>query len=301
MAAGTDSAPWTIARLLDWTRAHFARLKLESPRLCAELLLAHALGCERIRLYTRHDEVPGPAALDAFRELVRQAAEGRPIAYLTGTKEFFALPLEVTPDVLIPRPETEILVERTIDLVRKASGPRRILDLCTGSGCIAIALARHLPDATLLASDVSPAALAVARRNAARHGVADRIEFRAGDLFEPWRTPPAAPCDIVVCNPPYVATVDAPVAPQVRAWEPHTALFAGPDGLAVIRRVLAEAPARLTSGGHLLLEMGFDQAPAVRRLAAGPVWGEAAVYRDGAGHERVLHVRLVAADAARVA
>ena len=300
-AAGTDSAPWTIARLLDWTRAHFARHRLESPRLCAELLLAHALGCERIRLYTRHDEVPRPAVLDAFRELVRQAAEGRPIAYLTGTKEFFALPLEVTPDVLIPRPETEILVERTIDLVRKAPGPRRILDLGTGSGCIAIALARHLPDATLLASDVSPAALAVARRNAERHGVADRIEFRAGDLFGPWRVSAAAPCDIVVCNPPYVATVGAPVAPQVRAYEPHAALFAGPDGLDVIRRVLAEAPACLTPGGHLLLEMGFDQAAAVQRLAAGPVWGEAAVYRDGAGHARVLHVRVVAADAARVA
>ncbi len=300
-AAGTDSAPWTIARLLDWTRAHFARHQLEAPRLCAELLLAHALGCERIHLYTRHDETPGPVVLETFRALVRQAAAGRPIAYLTGTKEFFALPLEVTADVLIPRPETEILVERTIDLVRRAPGPRRILDLGTGSGCIAVALARHLPDATLLASDVSAAALAVARRNAARHGVAERIEFRVGDLFEPWRAPPTAPCDIVVCNPPYIATRGAPVAPQVRDHEPHVALFAGPDGLDVIRRVLAEAPAWLTPGGHLLLEMGFDQAAAVVRLAAAPAWCEPAVYRDGAGHARVLHVRAAAADAARVA
>lgn len=297
-----DSGPWTIARLLSWTRGHLERNRVESARLCAELLLAHALGCERIRLYTRFEEVPGEEVLAAFRALVRQAAAGVPIAYLTGTKEFFSLPFEVTPEVLIPRPETEILVERTLDLARQGAACGAILDLGTGSGCIAISLARHLPEARLYASDVSEAALAVARRNAARHGVAERIEFRAGDLLAPWPADrgPAA-FDVIVCNPPYVATQGAAVEPAVRRYEPHAALFAGPDGLDVIRRVLAEAPARLRAGGHLLLEMACDQAPAVRGLLDADVWATAVTYRDGGGHERVLHARRTMAGHAQVA
>ena len=310
MTAGTDAGPWTIARLLSWTRDHFQRCRLESPRLCAEILLAHALACERIRLYTRFEEVPGESLLARFRELVREAGTGRPIAYLTGTKEFFSLPFEVTPDVLIPRPETEILVERTLDLIRKsATPPRRILDLGTGSGCIAVSLARGLPEARLFASDISESALVVARRNAARHEVAERIEFRAGDLFEPWRAADSAALqggapadtpkfDVLVSNPPYVATAPgAPVARNVRDHEPALALFAGPDGLDIVRRIIREAPEFVTagddanSGGHLLLEIAFDQAAAVRELLAGAGWRDIVSYRDAAGHERVLHAR----------
>ncbi len=293
---GTDAGPWTVQRLLAWTREHFQRNRIESPRLCAEILLAHALQCERIRLYTRFEEVPGEEALTRFRALVREAAAGRPIAYLIGTKEFFSLPFEVTPDVLIPRPETEILVERTIDLVRK-SAPlvRSILDLGTGSGCIAVSLARHLPEVRLSASDVSPPALELARRNAKRHGVAERIEWRAGDLFAPWRDGESgAPTmfDAIVSNPPYVATAPGtPLAQDVRAFEPHVALFAGPDGLDLIRRIAAEAPAHVAPGGHLLMELAFDQAPAVRGLLAGNGWRDIVGYRDAAGHERVIHAR----------
>jgi release factor glutamine methyltransferase len=307
-AAANDAGPWTVARLLAWTQGHLQRGGLDSPRLCAEILLAHAMRCQRIDLYTRHDQVPGEEVLGPFRELVRQAVAGRPIAYLTGRKEFFSLPFEVCPDVFIPRPETEILVERTIDLARKAGAPLSILDLGTGSGCIIVSLAKHLPAARLLASDISEAALRVARRNAERHGVAERIEFRCGDLFEPWRaggrdragaTPLAF--DVIVCNPPYIATTGAPVARNVRDYEPHAALFAGLDGLDVVRRVLAEAPGWLTAGGHLLLELAFDQAAAARGLLAGAPWGSIATYRDGAGHERVVHARRPAAGCARVA
>lgn len=295
-----DSTVWTVARLLSWTQDYFRRSGLEAPRLCAEILLAHAMQCERIRLYTQHEEVPETPVREAFRELVREAAAGRPIAHLTGCKEFFSLAFEVTPAVLIPRPETEILVERTISLLRRARTEQpAILDLGTGSGCIAISLARHLPSARVAASDVSREALVVAQRNAARHAVADRIDFRCGDLFAPWSD--AAAFDFIVCNPPYVGTVDAPIERSVREYEPHVALFAGPDGLDVIRRVLAEAPPYLRPGGHLLMELAFDQAAAVRGLAAGGGWHDTTTYRDAAGHERVLHVRCAAQADAHVA
>jgi release factor glutamine methyltransferase len=294
--AQPDATPWTVARLLTWTRDYFRDRRLEAPRLCAEILLAHAMTCERIRLYTRFEETPSDEVLGRFRGLVKEAATGRPIAYLTGTKEFFSLPFEVTPDVLIPRPETEVLVERTIDIVRKTGPPgAAVLDLGTGSGCIAVSLARHLPQGRFFASDISPPALEVARRNAARHGVAERVEFRLGNLFEPWLAPGAdgqrPAFDIIVCNPPYVRTNDSALAANVRDFEPHAALFAGGDGLEVIRRLVADAGRWLTPGGHLLLEVAFDQAGAVRDLLASRDWQALATYRDPTGRERVVHAR----------
>jgi release factor glutamine methyltransferase len=306
--AGQENGPWTVARLLAWTLDHLQRSGLDSARLCAEILLAHAMRCERIHLYTRHDQVPDDDVLNVFRDLVRQAAAGQPIAYLTGVKEFFSLPLEVCAGVFIPRPETEILVERTIDLARKAASPLSILDLCTGSGCIAVCVARHLPTARVYASDVSETAVEVARHNAARHNVADHIEFRLGDLFEPWRPAdrngaPDSPrsFDVIVCNPPYVATAGAPVDRAVRDFEPPAAVFAGADGLDIIRRILVETPLWLSAGGHLLLELEYDQSAAVRSLLPAACWQNVVTYRDGAGHERVLHARRCAADHAQVA
>ena len=293
-AAKEDATVWTVARLLSWTQGFLREHQVESPRLCAEILLAHALRCERLRLYTAHEDVPDEAARTTFRELVRAAAAGRPIAYLTGTKEFFSLTFEVSPDVLIPRPETEILVERTISLVRRGGVDEpTILDLGTGSGCVAIGLAKHLPTARVLASDISPAALEVAQRNAARHGLTDRIEFRGGDLFAPWQTHDTEPplLDIIVCNPPYIAADSSEVEPSVRNFEPHTALFAGTDGLDVIRRLVTEAPHWLRGDGHLLMEMGYDQAAAVRALLDQSLWHKVTAYRDAAGHERVLHAQ----------
>ncbi|MEP0848100.1 MAG: peptide chain release factor N(5)-glutamine methyltransferase [Phycisphaerae bacterium] len=289
--AETQRDPWTVARLLAWTRDYFRQHGLESPRLCAELLLAHALGCERIELYTRYELQPSDETLAAFRESVVQAADGRPIAYLTGCKDFFSLTFEVTPDVLIPRPETEVLVERTIRLVRdEGLAQPRILDIGTGSGCIAIALAKHLPDARLHASDVSAAALNVAQRNAQRHGVAERIELRCGDLFDPW--PDAAPFDLVVSNPPYVATAEAASLPRcVREFEPQQALFAGSDGLSIVRRLVAEAPARLRPDGHLLFEVAWNQSAGARAVLDESRWSGIVTYRDHQQHERVVHAR----------
>jgi release factor glutamine methyltransferase len=276
-----------------WTRGFFEQAGLDSPRLCAEILLSHALRCPRISLYTRYDTVPGEGELAVFRDAVRQAAAGKPIAYLTGTKEFFSLEFEVTPDVLIPRPETEILVERAIDLVRRGGGgPPALADIGTGSGCVAVCLARYLPEARVAASDLSAAALEVARRNASRHGVAERIEFRAGDLLAPWSDPPQQ-FDVLVSNPPYVSDRDAAALPRnVRDYEPRVALLAGPDGLDVIRRLLAEAPARLRPGAAVLIEIAYDQSAALRALLAEGPWGDVVFFKDGGGHERVVQARL---------
>lgn len=298
--SATDQSAWTVARLLTWTRAYFDRKNVESSRLCAEILLAHALQCDRINLYTRFEESPSDDVLRAFRESVSQAGEGKPIAYLTGEKEFFSLSFEVTPDVLIPRPETEVLVERTIDLVRKSAGAlRSIVDLGTGSGCIAIALAKHLPDVELFASDVSDAAVAVAKRNAERHGVAQRIAFRSGDWFDAWSDASnkgsAAPgaFDVMVSNPPYIGTAQAgSLAANVRDFEPHLALFSGEDGLAAPRRLVRDAPGHVRAGGYLAMEIAFDQADAARELFDVGVWGEIVFHRDGLNHERVVQARL---------
>lgn len=291
--AASNAAPWTVARLLDWTRRHFQRQGIESPRLCAEILLAHALRCPRIQLYARHESVPDTDSLTVFRDAVREAAAGKPIAYLTGSKEFFSLSFDVTPDVLIPRPETEILVERAIDWVRKSGRENpAILDIGTGSGCVITALAKHLPAARCFASDASSAALAIAKQNANRHGIGDRIEFRHGDLFEPWSAAadgaPAA-FDVIVSNPPYIAEREASELPRnVRDYEPATALFAGDDGLDVIRRLTADAPRFLAPGGLFLMEMAYNQSAAVRPLFSGANWKSVAVHRDTAGHLRVV-------------
>ncbi|QOJ13816.1 MAG: peptide chain release factor N(5)-glutamine methyltransferase [Planctomycetia bacterium] len=301
-ASGKSTTAWTVERLLGWTREHLTRRGIESPRLCAEILLADALRCERIQLYARHDSTPEPDALSRFREVVRRAGEGAPIAYLTGRKEFYSLAFEVNSDVLIPRPETELLVERVIHRARRGEGPiRDIVDVGTGSGCIAIALAKHLPEARLFASDVSGGALAVARRNADKHGVAERVRYREGALLNPWTPgrgsadgdaalPPVF--DVIVSNPPYVATAARDlVARNVLDFEPHLALFAGADGLDVIRALIPAAVQRLRPGGRLLLEIGFDQAAAVRVLLTEGGWLGIETVRDSNRHERVIEAQ----------
>ena len=300
-AARTEDDPWTVSRLLEWTRGFFREHEVESPRLCAEILLAHAMGCERIELYTRHESIPDQEVLRRFRSAVKQAAAGKPIGHLTGRKEFFSLEFEVTPKVLIPRPETEVLVERVIHLVRHGKDEiRSILDVGTGSGCIAVSLAKNLPDVPIFACDVSEAALEVARRNAERHGVLERIGFRLGDLFEPWE--PDRRFDMIVSNPPYIAESEAASLPtNVRDFEPHGALFAGADGLDVLRRLAAEAPGHLAPGGHLLTEVAYNQSAAVRSLLDETVWRDIVTYPDDLGHERVVHARCHANERTQVA
>ncbi|MFM8735295.1 MAG: peptide chain release factor N(5)-glutamine methyltransferase [Pirellulales bacterium] len=281
---------WTVGRLLTWTTDWLGAKGAESARLDAEVLLAHVRGCPRIALYTAFDQPVADAERTRFRELVKRRGEGEPVAYLVGTREFFSLPFAVTPDVLVPRPETESLVVRTLDLC-KASGAPRIVDVGTGSGAIAVTLAKHLPAATFVATDTSAAALAVARANAQRHGVADRIEFVECDLLADPRA--EGPWDVIVSNPPYVRDDEFATLPRdVREHEPRGALVAGPTGVELVTRLAAEAASRLTAGGWLLVEIGPTVAAAAEAaLAAAPGLTPEPTLKDLAGLARIVQAR----------
>jgi release factor glutamine methyltransferase len=287
---------WTVRRLLEWTTPWFSRKEVDSPRLSAELLLAHVLKVPRIKLYTDYERVLADGDLGRYRELVQRASEHEPIAYLTGVAHFFNLEFEVNRDVLIPRPDTETLVENVLQLVRNQSGMEapRILDLCTGSGCIAIALASRLKHATVIATDISANAVAVARRNAQKLGVADRVAVEEGDLFEALAGKvDVQPFDLIVANPPYIATSQMAGLPRnVREYEPANALDGGLDGLMVHRRILEGAPERLVSGGRIFLEIAFDQGKnAVEMMNRFAAFEESRILKDYGGRDRVITAR----------
>src|SRR5687768_10283090 len=263
---------WTVRRILEWTAGYFTRKELDAPRLSAELLLSHVLCAPRIKLYTEYERPLSEQELSRMRTLVQRAVEEEPIAYLTGRAHFFALEFEVTRDVLIPRPDTETLVENVLQTVRHQPGLEspRIIDLCTGSGCIAAALAQHLKTANVLATDISEKAVEVARRNVERLGLAERVIVEQGDLFEPLtRMVDVQPFDLIVANPPYIRTADVETLDRsVRDYEPVQALDGGLDGLSLHRRILEQAPARLKPGGRVYLEIAFDQGDLAREVGA---------------------------------
>lgn len=248
------------------------------------MLLAHVLGVSRTTLLAHPERNLTTNQLTDYRTLVRRRASGYPLPYLTDHMEFYGLKIEVTPEVLIPRPETETLVDLAL-----ARQPATIVDVGTGSGCIAVALAVHLPQATVCAIDLSPAALVVARRNVERHGVADRVRLIAGDVL----TPRPSPAELIVSNPPYVSTSDCALLPiSIRDHEPRLALDGGTDGLTIIQRLLTQAPAVLEPGGAILIEIGADQGEAASLLAS-TYFPQAAirVHPDLAGHDRVLEIQ----------
>jgi release factor glutamine methyltransferase len=287
-----NSEPWTIGKLLTWTQQFLEKKGADSPRLDAEVLLAHALGCKRIQLYTRFDEEPGDDVRQRFRELVKRRAEGCPVAYLTGVKEFYSLTFEVTPAVLIPRSDTETLVVECLKLAKDLASPT-ILDLCTGSGIIAVALAKHHQSAQLTATDISPEALAISQRNATRQGVTDRVAFVQGDLFAPLVG--REPFDLIASNPPYIPSADCDkLEPTVRNFEPRLALDGGADGFVVVDRILADARAFLKPGGSLLLEINAEREAATRaRIGAISGYELARTIHDRAGQPRVLRARWI--------
>jgi release factor glutamine methyltransferase len=285
---------WTVRRILDWTTTHFKQHGSDTPRLDAEILLAYARKCRRIELYTHFDEPLSEAERAVMRDLAKRRAKSEPVAYLVGHREFFSLDFRVTPDVLIPRPDTETLVMEVLDAARPLESPR-VLDLGTGSGCIAVATAVNLPAARLTATDVSQAALAIARENAQTHKVADRIRFLQGDLFAP--LPAGEQFEIVASNPPYIADRERETLQNdVRRYEPPTALFAGPNGTEILFRIIDGAAARLTPGGTLLLEISPEQASAVRsRIESTGTYDEIRVLKDAAGLLRVARARKLTA------
>jgi release factor glutamine methyltransferase len=287
----TNTDVWTVGRLLTWTTEWLTARGSDSPRLDAEVLLAFVRGCPRIALYTAFDVPVNDDERARFRGLVKRRGEGEPVAYLVGSREFFSLPFAVNSAVLIPRPETEGLVIRVLDLCQSAGQPSRIVDVGTGSGAIAVTLAKRLPKATFVATDISAAALAVARDNATRLGVADRIEFVECDLLD---APAAAgPWDVIASNPPYVREDEFDALPRdVRLHEPRTALVSGPTGVEVIGRLAAAAAKTLVPGGWLLVEVGPSTATAAERvIAAHAELVSEPTLKDLAGLPRIVQAR----------
>lgn len=271
----------TVLEVLKLASDHFAKRAPGSPRLDAEVLLAHSLGLRRLDLYLKFDRQLTEAELAAYRELVARRAKGEPVAYLVGHKEFMGLEFAVTPAVLIPNPDTEVLVQRAVEIAREAGRPLRLADVGTGSGCIAIAVAHYAPNVDVVASDVSPDALEVAAQNVAAHGLSGRIQLVCGDLTAPF----VGSFDLVCANLPYVAAGSA-LAPEVVA-QPARALFADANGSALVTRLLAEAPARLNPGGRALAELDASIA-ALAVDAANRTFAGHRIHSDLAGHQRVL-------------
>jgi release factor glutamine methyltransferase len=337
----TPDEPWTIGRLLSWTTDYLGRHGAENPRLDAEVLLATARGCRRIDLYTAYGDVADEETRTAYRELVRRRAEGTPVAYLVGHREFYALDFEVNPDVLIPRPETEFLVVALLDHVkRKGAGgwglgsregdapaeprssqsaaqqelrppeesplgtvpslqspvPIAIADVGTGSGVLAVCAAKFVPNSHVTAIDISPAALAVARRNAERHGVSNRITFVEGNLLS--MLPAEPQFDFIVSNPPYVSSAEMDqLAVDIRQHEPEVALRAGEKGTEIVAPLIEQAIARLKPAGVLLIEVSPMIASEVDQLVRQQASLEpGAIICDLAEHARVVQASRRAID-----
>jgi len=284
---------WTVRMVLDWTIEHLKRHGSESPRLDAEILLAHARNCQRIQLYTNYETPLEPDERARMRELVLRRATLEPVAYLVGYREFFGIEFEVQPGVFIPRPDTETLVVSLLEAAQDMEDvtPLRVLDLCTGSGCIPISVAANCPRARLTAVELDADVVDVAQKNAQHNGTADRVEILQGSLFEP--LPDEAQFEIIASNPPYVTDQEMDgLQPDVRLHEPHLALCGGADGLEIVRKLLAGAPARLVPGGVMLLEIASGQAETVRQLYADTgVFEPAEIVKDLGGRSRVVVAR----------
>ena len=278
---------WTVGRLLVWTADFLKKKGSESPRLDAEVLLAHVLEWSRVSLYTHFEDEVGERAKSTYRDLVRKRSEGEPVAYLVGKKEFFSLPFLVSRDVLIPRPDTETLVVEALDFLKGKNEPR-VVDVGTGSGCLALAIAKHQITARVIAIDVSEKALKIATKNAQKLELADRVEFRQGDLLMPVAHEP--PFDLIVSNPPYIRSDEmADLEAGVRNFEPHLALDGGEDGLRIVARLVETASKHLLTGGCLLLEIGSAQeAPVLALIRDQAEFLVPSTIRDSANLPRVI-------------
>lgn len=292
--SGSDDAPWTVLRLLQWTTDFFRSKGSDSPRLDAEILLAHARSCSRVELYTAYASVPSDDERVAFREMVRRRGSGMPVAQIVGYREFYSLSFRVSEATLIPRPETEHLIVEAIDCANAMgsfeSNPW-IADLGTGSGVIAITLAKHLPHSKIVATDISVDALQIAKWNAEKHGVSERSDFVQSDLLSEVSQP--QDFSLICSNPPYITEDEySELDRSVRDFEPKTALVSGPKGTEIIERVIELCCDRLMSGGWCIVEMSpmiADSAMAIAEEAG--IFAELKFVKDLAGHRRLLSMR----------
>lgn len=277
---------WTIGRVVRWATDDFRAKGIESPRLEAELLLAHVLGVDRMRILLDQDRPLTPEELARYREVIKRRRAREPVAYIRGEREFYGRVFRVDKRVLIPRPDTEILVETALRRTKHISMSGRMLDLCTGSGCVATTFALERPTWQVTGTDISADAIDVARDNAHRLGAIWNVRWLVGDLFEPIGD---ERFDLVTANPPYIPASEAPqLSPDIREHEPHLALFGGDDGLSISARIIREAPRHLRKRGVLAMEVGAGQADEVASLFEKAGFVEVDKARDYGGHERVV-------------
>ena len=278
---------WRVIDLIQWTTNYLKCHNIPSSRLDAELLLGYVLKKSRLQLYLNFDMPVFQETLSVFRELIKRRAGHTPLSYLTNQKEFMSLAFYVDSRVLIPRPETEILVETVL---KQQSGKRRLIDIGTGSGSIAVSLATNLPDWEIVATDLTADVLEVARKNAVIHGCTERITFLQGNLFAPVKTLENRSFDWIASNPPYISSKDFPTLPtDIRDHEPKTALIAGCDGLNIIRQIITGAPQFLNPDGRLILEIGNNQSEQVQNLIqSNPAYNDCQVIADYSGLERII-------------
>ncbi|MBI5048729.1 MAG: peptide chain release factor N(5)-glutamine methyltransferase [Deltaproteobacteria bacterium] len=303
---------WTIKETLAWAEDYLNRYEVPDAKVEAEYLLTHLLGCKRSKLYLNYSDVMACNELQQYIDFIERRIKREPSQYIIGEQGFWGLSFKVNKDVLIPRPETEVLVEEAVNTVNckllNVNGRKEqtnsisqctvhgsqfaILDLCTGSGCIAISIAKEIPDCQIYAVDIAERALDVARENAERNGVADKITFLNGNLFEPLRGLNLK-ADLIVSNPPYISKkMMKELQPEVKDYEPQTALCGGDDGLDFYRRIIAEAPNYLTKRGHLILEMGYGQAEEIKKLIKqNKTFEHIDIKKDIAGIDRVIKAR----------
>ncbi|MBU0686806.1 MAG: peptide chain release factor N(5)-glutamine methyltransferase [Candidatus Margulisbacteria bacterium] len=278
---------WTINKILEWTTDYLKKYNTEWPHLEGEILLAHTLGVKRIELYVQHERILSEKELAKYKALILRRSKHEPIAYIVGNQPFMSLELEVTPDVLIPRPETEKLVEIALEEAKNLKGTVKIADIGTGSGAIAVTLAKYIPNCEVTAIEISEKALEIARKNAEKFGVANKITFLKGNFLAPLAN---RKFDMIVSNPPYIASAQIKtLMPDVRDFEPTGALDGGEDGLKYIKQLLEQAPALLSDKGYLIIEIGEDQK--AKTLAAAQNFSNPKVLKDQFEKDRVFIAR----------
>jgi len=292
--AQTGRPEWTLIKLVQWAAGYFDAGRIDSPRATAEILLAHAINAKRIDLYLRYDQPLNSDELNRFKTLIKRRANREPVAYILGRKEFWSMDLEVNRTVLIPRPETECLVERALESLAADSKPecKSVLELGTGSGAVVLALASENSRHSYLGTDVSIDAVRVARRNSMRHGMDAKIRFMVADWFEPFDAKSGI-FDLIVSNPPYIKSGDLKrLQPEIHVYEPVAALDGAKDGLRCLRHIIQCAYLYLKPTGALLLEMGHDQqAPLKQIIDACGQYEDVQFYRDYSGYDRIVSMR----------
>ena len=290
--SNSEFPEWTIIKLLDWTTSYFKSHNIDSPRSTSEILLAHTLGLKRIDLYLRYDQPLTVDELLLFKTYIKRRINREPVAYIVGTREFWSMDLSVTKDVLIPRPETECLVESALSLPELGPGPKRILELGTGSGAITLALASERPEHIYFASDSSDEAVKLAFMNAKLHHLDAKIKFFTGDWLEPFKNTGQL-FDMIISNPPYIRTLSIPeLQPEIYRYEPFRALDGGKAGLDSIKKIIFEAHAILVQKGILLLETGHDQKDQIKKIIDNCGNYEDVFFnKDYSGHYRMVCMR----------